>query len=261
LGRSRTPKAGTGGYATVDELPFFLQAETLQPFISDDLRASTTPIFFRLKEGQKAVGYDALLLTMVCEVYLKLRDSYVDLGRPVPRNYRHIIKECDFLMRAMATVGIIALVDEATGYQEVRDRRALQEVLKHYIDGKLYEWTLTFPTEFFKGICRLKGWPWNNGKMPSVTGKYIKSMIYQRLAPGVIEELERLNPVTEKGYRKNRHSQFLTRDIGHPALSRMVYEHIGIQSALDDGEWEKYNRIVDRKFPKVNSTLALNLND
>src|SRR5690349_1992576 len=29
LGRSRTPKAGTGGLATVDGLPFFLQAEIL----------------------------------------------------------------------------------------------------------------------------------------------------------------------------------------------------------------------------------------
>src|SRR6266446_6325971 len=40
IGRSRTPKAGTGGYTTVDDLPFFLQAEQLKPFISDELRVS-----------------------------------------------------------------------------------------------------------------------------------------------------------------------------------------------------------------------------
>lgn len=51
LGRSRTPKAGTGAL-TVDGLPFFLQAEQLKPFISEELRLSTTPIFFKGKDGR-----------------------------------------------------------------------------------------------------------------------------------------------------------------------------------------------------------------
>jgi hypothetical protein len=161
-------------------------------------------------------------------------------------------------MRALANVGIVALVDEASGYQEVRERKALQEI-RRYVDGKLYEWTLTFPMEFFKGICRLKGWKWNGGKMPSVTGRYINDLVYDRLAPGVREELNRKNPKSEKGHRAHNHHEFLTRDIGHPALSRMVYEHIGIQSALENGEWEKYKRIVDRKFLKHNSTIPLAL--
>ena len=46
LGRSRSPKAGTGVLSTAAGLPFFLQAEALQPYISDELRMSTTPIFF-----------------------------------------------------------------------------------------------------------------------------------------------------------------------------------------------------------------------
>jgi hypothetical protein len=75
IGRSRTPKAGTGGTVNVDGLPFFLSAEVLKPFITDELRLSTTPIFFRLKSGQRAVGYDALLLPRVCKVYQTLRDS------------------------------------------------------------------------------------------------------------------------------------------------------------------------------------------
>src|SRR4051794_14850476 len=41
LGRSRSPKSGTGVLTTVDELPFFLQAEVLKPFITEDLMAST----------------------------------------------------------------------------------------------------------------------------------------------------------------------------------------------------------------------------
>jgi hypothetical protein len=47
-----------------------------------------------------------------------------------------------------ARVGIIALVDEATGYQEVRDHEALQEILKRYISEELLVWVRTFPMEF-----------------------------------------------------------------------------------------------------------------
>ena len=75
VGRSRSPKAGTGVLSTVDGLPFFLQAEQLQPFISEALRESTTPIFYKTKEGKRAVGYDADLLPKVCEVYLKYRNA------------------------------------------------------------------------------------------------------------------------------------------------------------------------------------------
>lgn len=59
LGRSRSPKAGTGVLSTVDGIPFFLQAEVLKPYISEGILKSTTPVFYRTKEGKKAVGYDA----------------------------------------------------------------------------------------------------------------------------------------------------------------------------------------------------------
>ena len=114
IGRSRTPKAGTGGLTAVDRLPFFLQAEQLQPFISAELIESTTPILFRIKSGQRSVGYDARLLPSVCEVYLKFRDHCLAQSGKVPVQYKHIIDACDALMRGLATVGIIALVDEAT---------------------------------------------------------------------------------------------------------------------------------------------------
>lgn len=94
LGRSRTPKAGTGGFSTVDGLPFFLQAEQLKPFISEELMVSTTPILFRSKTGHRTVGYDAELLPMVCEVYLKFRDACRENGGEVPRQYRHIVAAC-----------------------------------------------------------------------------------------------------------------------------------------------------------------------
>ncbi|HEY6335375.1 MAG TPA: hypothetical protein VI113_05760 [Alphaproteobacteria bacterium] len=39
-------------------------------------------------------------------------------------NQKHIAAKAKMLMRDLARVGIIAMVDEATGYQEVRDKHA-----------------------------------------------------------------------------------------------------------------------------------------
>ena len=68
LGRSRSPKAGTGVLSTVDRLPFFLQAKALKLFIDEELAMSTGPVFYRTKSGGKGVGYDATLLPRVAEV-------------------------------------------------------------------------------------------------------------------------------------------------------------------------------------------------
>ena len=160
-------------------------------------------------------------------------------------------------MRGLARVGIVALVDEATGYQEVRDRLALQEILSKYISGALLEWTKTFPDLFYREIFRLKGWEWKAGKMSQLVGRYTNDLVYERLAPGVLEELRLKNPVSDRGYRLHRHHQWLTRDIGHPALTNHIYRLLGMMEASDN--WTNFKHKVDAKLPKPNSTVAMDL--
>lgn len=65
IGRARSPKAGTGILSTVDELPFFLSAQALKPFISNELLESTKPLFWIDSDGRKQAGYPADLLPKV----------------------------------------------------------------------------------------------------------------------------------------------------------------------------------------------------
>ena len=44
----------------------------------------------------------------------------------------------------------------------------------------------------------------------------------------LLEELKKRNPVTEKGYHDHPHYRHLTAEIGHPSLTRHLYELIGI---------------------------------
>lgn len=221
IGRQRSPKGGTGiGLALANAgLPPFLATDNLQEFITDDIRQLAAPIEFRFKHGGRGVGYIAELLAEVCEVYLKARDAEV-----LRHNQKHIADACEVLMRGFARLGIIALVDEATGYQEQRAKDELHKILEAYISPELMPWTRMFPDDFFRHIYRLHGWAYKPGsaKRTPQVGHLINKYIYEQLPKGVLPELRRLNPMTERGYRKHKHFQFLTADTGNPHLDRQI---------------------------------------
>lgn len=250
LGRARTPKAGTGALATVDDTPFFLQADVLKPFVSENLLKSTTPIFFIDKSGRRAVGYDAQLLPGVAEVYLRFRDSYLSRGKEVPSRYAHIVKACDILTRGLAATGIVALVDEATGFQESRAKDELANFLQAFIAKELRQWVRTFPTSFFRQLCRLKGIPFpTDMRLPRYFGHIVNDIVYNRLAPGVRDELEARNPAGENGRRRTKNFQWLSENMGHPKLLHHLGLLEGLASGFDDGDWESFYAKVNARFP------------
>ena len=262
LGRSRSPKAGTGVLSSVDGLPFFLQAEVLKPFINNDLIASTAPQFFREKSGKKSVGYDAQLLPMVAEVYLQMRDFYLSQEKSVPKQYQHIVAACDILMRGLARVGIVALVDEATGYQEIRDRLALQKILDQFLTEEKAKWAKTFPDDFYKKLFRLKGWKYDPAsvKRPGVIGHYTNDIVYDRIAPGILKKLKELNPKSEKGYRKDKNHQFFTQDDGMPELKLHIDKVMFLMDAAGSN-WDLFKTLLKNAAPKQGDTLPLDLGD
>ncbi|MFA6216265.1 MAG: P63C domain-containing protein [Candidatus Omnitrophota bacterium] len=234
IGRARKARGSTGSsFALVDGLPPFLSSNNLNPFISDDLRQSTMPIPFRTPTGNRAYGFKAELLPMVCEVYLEARDA-----KALKPNQKHIAIACDILVRSLAKVGIIALVDEATGYQEDRAKNELQRLLAAYIAEELRPWVKTFPNEFFKQIYKIHSWEYRaeTVKKPQYVGKFINKYIYDQLPSGVLDELRKRNPVTEKGYRRYRHFQFLTVDTGNPHLDKQITKVITLMQVSDSKE-------------------------
>ncbi len=243
MGRAKKAKGGTGSQALVDGLPPFLAAQNLKDFISDDLLESTTPVVYRTLRGGQAFGFEAQLLPKVCEVYLKARDAGVLL-----RSQKHIAAACDVLIRGLAHVGIIALVDEATGYQADRARDELNRILEEYVSAALLPWTKRFPNEFFKQIYRLHGWEYKEGnhKRPGYVGTLINKLVYEKLPPGVLETLQELNPATPKGYRKWKHFQWLTEDTGHEHLDRQL-QAVTLLMRISSGKAE-FDRLFDRAF-------------
>jgi len=260
LGRS--PRAA-GKSGAVEQLPPFLAPKNLEPFINEDLRRSSVPILFKpLKGGgvggNRAYGYDAKLLPRVCEIMLQARDA------GVLQKQLRLAVQAEILMRGLAHVGIISLVDEATGFQEVRDRIALQKILDKYITGEWSKWTKTFPDEFYIQLFRLKGIPYpppgkHKNWRPSYVGHWTNEIVYSRLAPGVLKELRKLNPRTEKGNRKRKHFQYLTPDYGTPALREHLSNVIFLMRGCKN--YQDFDRRLERAAQKHGDTIPLPLDD
>jgi hypothetical protein len=201
--------------------------------------------------GKKAHGFEAEDIVDICKMYLDARNAKKLLVSQIG-----LAAQAEIVVLSLAKIGITALIDEATGYQEVRDRKALQALLDRYLLKEYAAWAKKFPDSFYKEMFRLKGWtyPVIGGSKPSVVGKYTNDLVYERLAPGLLKELETLNPKNE-GRRKSKHHQWLSEDVGNPALTNHLHAVIGFLTASDS--WEQAIRLMDRAFPKKGTTLPL----
>lgn len=255
LGRARQAK-GRQYYDADVNMPAFLTAKNLKPFISKELEVTSSQIEFKPLKGSRAFGYPAELLPKVCEVFIDAKEAGA-----LSHTQVRIAEQCKILYRGFTVLGITALVDEATGYQEVRDKRALQAILDAFLGKELAAWAKRFPDEFYQEMFRLKNWQWRGMKVnrPSVVGKYTKDLVYERLAPELLTELEKRNPRDEKGNRKAKHHQWLTEDVGHPALAQHLYATIGFMRASSN--WEQFYRMMQRAFPKKDTTMLLPMAD
>jgi len=244
LGRARQAK-GRQYYDADVNMPAFLTAKNLKPFISKELEVTSSQIEFITMKGIRAFGYPADLLPKVCDVFWD-----AEKAGALTAGQKHIAEQAKLLIRGLAHVGIIALVDEATGYQYVRVRNALEEILDKFIASEFRKWVKTFPDDFYREMFRLRGWEFKEDtvrKTPLV-GKFTLDLVYDRLAPGVRQRLQELNPKNERGNRKHKLFQRLTEDVGDPSLRAHLAAVIALMKAADD--WDTFMRAMKRALPK-----------
>lgn len=177
-----------------------------------------------------ANGYEVTLLVDICS-------AIIDANRAGVFDNDAIVRNADIIIRSVAKVGIIALVDEATGYQYERENDELQKILKAYISEELLPWQKRFPDIFYKELFRLNGWDYTvNGikKRPGIIGKWTNTFVYEELPNGVLEELKKKTPKSESGNRMNRYHQLLTTDIGEPNSERQINKVITLFQVSDN---------------------------
>lgn len=229
-----------------DQIPTFLAASNLKQFIPKDL-GCTTPIIYKKRGFPRIVGYECSMLTLACEAYLEARRKKV-----LTHDQKDIADQCEILMRSLAKTGLIALIDECTGYQEVRDKFALQAILDKYLRKEFAEWSKRFPPTFYEQIFRLNNWKFEeiSQKRPMLIGKYTNDVVYSRLMPELVDELQNRNPKNDSGIRETRHHQWLS-DIGHVDLDRHISAVTALMKCCDG--WKEFKELLGKVYP-VKST-------
>ena len=232
-------------------LPVFLAPSQLKPFIKESELEILKPISY--VDGTKIlVGYDARILPIVCDIWLRARAE--DALLPVQLDKA---KKAEVLMRALAHVGIIALVDEATGFQSLRAKDALAKILEAFVEKELQPYVKKFPVDYYKEICRLRELPFNalSVKRPSYFGHITNDIVYRRLAPGVWKELKKLASKEENRKTKPHLHRYLTSDIGDPRLRELITKVVTIMQLSSN--WHDFKTKLERILPAFNQTMQL----
>ena len=242
------------------EIAGFEPPKWLKSFIHADLlMALKSPIpFTGPSSGAVVYGYETTILPAFCNAVLDAHEQGKTTSRQQP-----MIAHIKTLARALMNVALIALVDEATGYQRTRDEQELAAILKAYLAEELQPWTRTFPYEFYELLYELRGWgrPDANGKRGSQVARDTVDLVYTRLNKGVYEELQRRTARLETGELKWRPHRWFTPNYGYDKLQRHIEGVMALMRAVARGsaDWREFKTLLNRSYEKLRDPRQFDL--
>lgn len=229
----------------------FINKDAIKPLVDADLAmVLESPVKFTRpgRGGLPALGYEASALPRLCDRILEARRQ-----NKLTTTYElRVAQQAEILLGGLAEIGIIALVDEVTGFQKRKDD--YQKILELYIAKELRPWVMTFDENYYKQLYRLLGWDWdafktNKKNHPQYVGKLTNRLVYEKLAPGVLEELDRINPRGAKGRRKHKHHQHLSESHGYRELLKHIASVSILMEQFEDGDLTGAIQKIDARFP------------
>lgn len=204
-------------------------------------------------------GYEATVLIDICEALIQAQRN----GELAP-SQAFLAIQAEVIVRSSAKLGIIALIDEATGYISDLRKEEYRRLFQAFVQEELRQWEQEFPDRFFDMIYRLYGLKRKNPKSfkhPGFFGKFIRKYVYHPLANSngaILKDLDERNPVAYVGGgRRYKFFQFLTEEIGLPAFRQHLWQVVGIGNSVPDKA--AFERAFRRAFPEPNTQLDLEL--
>jgi P63C domain len=200
---------------------------------------------FRIGPSVEALGYEAEHLIDICDRYIEAKHQ----GKLRSPSQDKLVRQAEIVMRACAKTGIIALVDEATGFQKVRAQHALQLKLQAFIAEELQEWARMFPDEFWYELARLEGVRYSPRHRPLRWGRYIMMFVYDAVDEDVGNALREKNP--NPRFLKNHH-QWL-KEHGRDQVNNQIQRVITIMKLCTnmDEFREKFATVFKRAPTKL----------
>lgn len=200
---------------------------------------------------------DARVITDFCRLILSLRRVGKLAGR-----YLEYATNCERFMLGLADVGLVALIDEATGYDKVKRRNEYREIFNNFIRAEHSEWVKEFSDSFFDSIYKVYRLEKTGKNHPSFFGGLINRYIYYPLANShgaILEKLQEKDPVVNCGGRRYRLHQFLTDEIGKPTLRKHINQVEAL--LLISSDKAAFRRNFKKLFPQPKDQMEFDFGD
>jgi hypothetical protein len=213
-----TEKKGGGNFES------YTKVESLKSYLPNEI-----PMIEFTIEGvanKRVMGIEAETFLDICRAYVSAWQNDATTERQT-----EIAKKASMFLAACAKVGLIALIDEATGYQYQRAQDALTFKLKVYLEEEMREWEKTFPDELWQEFGRLTHWTGSVAQRPKYWGKLVMELIYGYLDKDVAQWLKTHAPSPKHG--QNYH-QWLSSQYGLKKLIEHIWLTIGVAKACHD---------------------------
>lgn len=220
------------------------------------------PLIFKPLTQDSAHGYDAEVLVDVCKAIIRADDA-----DKLTKSQGFLAAQAKVLLQAFAKVGVAALIDEATGFQDIRSPDALRLLVQQYITAEMREWEKQFPDEYYDRLNDLYGSKkqtrTTSGAViqnrPQHFAKFTRSYVYHPLEDGaVLDELDKINPIVGvSGSRKARFHQHLSAGYGIEKLKRQIQEVLTLATVSDN--ISQFRKLFKKRFPKLGDQLEIDL--
>jgi len=211
------------GLTNQGSLETYVQVEALKGYVPDNLDDLMVEFIIKEVTHRKVMGLTAETFLDICSGYVQ---AMQDGKLKTARQEQIALKAATFLA-ACSKVGLIALIDEATGYQYERAEDALRVKLKLFLEDEMRPWEKTFPDELWREFGRLTNWKGTIHKRPKYWGHLVNELVYGYLDEDVSEWLRSNAPEPRHG--RNYH-QWLTAQYGLKKLVEHIWMLIGMAS-------------------------------
>nr|WP_286674417.1 P63C domain-containing protein [Clostridium sp. VAP52] len=189
-------------------------------------------------------GYNSEDFMDVCSAFVTANLNNEKLSEA----QQEIVKNANKFVLSTAKIGIVALIDEATGYQNVRHSKELQLKMKYFLveDDNAREWEKIFPDDLWFEFGRLTNWKGSLKKRPKYWGKLVKELIYNLLDKDIAEYLYKNKPPRYNGHIK--YHQWLNEGYGTKELTQHIWQIIGMAKTCEN--MKELKQLTSQKFNK-----------
>lgn len=158
-------------------------------------------IHFAIPTGGRAIGREHAWAVDVWQAYVDAHFA----GELHPAQ-EDLAKRSAVILRSLGKVGLAALIDEATGYQEVRASDELRGMFARYLRDEPMTWTRMWDDEVVGKLCSLYQVERRGRQFPTFLGNVI-GKLYQVILPAdVYSEMKLRNGSGNE--RQGKHHQF-----------------------------------------------------